>query len=576
MTLSRIFSFRIASGLMVVLLTVPFWAQAAKPMIAGQGQEIRVASPVPQELDAQLVYQFLLAEMALQRDHPEMARDLYLKLAQATHDSRVDRRAVEVSLYSHDEPAAIEAIGLWLRDNPHSSNAREVLAAVMLSQAQMPDVAGVWEKLLDGDALDRPNDFRNLDLVLAQHPDHAGALALARTLAAPYPDMAESHYLVGTQALAAKALPLALDEARRALEIRPDWEAAALLEGEVLQKQGRDDEARDFYQGFLKKNPGARDVQLYFARYLVEHKDYAAAREQFDQLLKGAPKNPDLTLAVGLLTLQLKDYPQAATLFKKALELGYHDPNVVRLYLGESYEEQKKWDEAGQWYGAVTEGDQYMVARIREASMWARQNQLDKGLALLDSIPASTPEQRDQKILARESMLSDAGQYQAAFNTLTTALRATPDDTDLLYERAIVADKLGHMDVLEHDLRRVIALKPQNAQAYNALGYSLADHSLRLNEARGLIQKAMTLSPEDPSIIDSLGWVEFRMGDLTQSVETLRRAYALQGDPEIAAHLGEAQWVSGDQMAARKTWESGLKTDPENETLKATVSRYLH
>ncbi len=576
MKLPRVLFSRIFPGLTIALLAVPLWAQAAKPVMTGQGQEVRTTSSVPQELDGQLVYQFLLAEMALQRDHPELARDLYLKLAQVTHDPRVDRRAVEVSLYSHDEPAAIEAIGLWLRDNPHSSNAREVLAAVMLSQAQMPDVSGVWEKLLADDKQDRLNDFRNLDLVLAQHPDHEGALALAKKLAEPYPDMAESHYLVGTQALAAKKLALALEESRTALEIRPDWESAALLEGEVLQKQGHRNEARDFYQGFLKKNPGARDVQLYFARYLVENKDYAAAREQFDQLLKGAPKNPDLTLAVGLLTLQLKDYSQATVLFKKALELGYHDPNVVRLYLGESYEEQKKWDEAGQWYGAVTEGDQYMVARIREANMWARQNQLDKGLALLDSIPANTPEQRDQKILARESMLSDAGQYQAAFDTLTSALKATPDDTDLLYERAIVADKLGHMDVLEHDLRRVIALKPQNAQAYNALGYSLADHSLRLNEAKGLIHKALMLSPEDPSIIDSLGWVQFRMGDLTKSVETLQQAYTLQDDPEIAAHLGEAQWVSGDQAAARKTWEGGLKTDPENETLKATVSRYLH
>ncbi|NDU92979.1 MAG: tetratricopeptide repeat protein [Ferrovum sp.] len=528
-----------------------------------------------QELTARLVYQLLLGEIAAQRDNFPVAVKTYLDLARTTHDPRVARRATEVALYAHDPKAAQEAINLWLVADPQSTEAREALAALLLSQGKLLDVEDALVRLLASDKADVGNDFRNLSVIFTEHPDHEAVLKLAERLAEPYPQVPEAHYLVGSSAFLAGKNDLALEEARTASRLRPGWEASALLEGRVLQDQDST-RARAFYQGFLTAYPRARDVRLLYARYLVELRDYPAAHTQFSILTHENPNNPDLTLAVALLTMQLKDYAGAEPLFLKALDQGYRDPNVVRYYMGQLYEEQKLWDKAAQWFGKVDGGEQLTSARIQVALMWAHQNQLQKALEILHAVPATTPEQQEQKVLAEEQMRRDAGDNQGAFDTLTQALQIVPNSPDLLYERAIVADKLNRMDVLEQDLRQVILLRPQYAHAYNALGYSLADRSMRLEEALGLIQKALSLAPNDPFIMDSLGWVQFRLGQLPESVATLKSAYALQEDPEIAAHLGEALWVSGDQGAARQTWEGSLKANPDNEVLLSVLHRFTH
>ncbi len=542
------------------------------PWVAAEHGGVALPS---QELTARLVYQLLLGEIAAQRDNFGVAVKTYLDLARSTHDPRVARRATEVALYAHDPKAAREALGLWLEAEPHSAEAREALAALLLSQGKLLDVEEVLAQLLAANKTDVGSDFRNLSVIFTEHPDHEAVLKMAERLAEPYPQVPEAHYLVGSSAFLAGKNEQALEEARTASRLRPGWEASALLEGRVLQEQDSG-QARAFYLDFLKTYPHARDMRLLFARYLVELRDYPAAREQFATLMGEAPNNPDLTLAVALLTMQLKDYAGAEPLFLKALDQGYRDPDVIRFYLGQVYEEQKLWDKAALWFGKVEAGEQLTAARIRVAMMWAHQNQLQKGLELLHAVPAPTQEQQEQKVLAEEQMRREAGDYQGAFDALTEALRHTPNSPDLLYERAIVADKLNRMDILEQDLRQVIALRPQYAHAYNALGYSLADRSLRLDEALGLIQKALTLAPNDPFILDSLGWVQFRMGHIPESIATLKSAYALQDDPEIAAHLGEALWVSGDQAAARQTWESSLKANPDNEALVSVLHRFVH
>jgi tetratricopeptide (TPR) repeat protein len=533
------------------------------------------AAEPPQELTPKLLYQILLAEIAAQRDQLGISVHVYQELARSTHDPRVAQRAAEMALYAHEPQEALAAISLWLEEEPASREAREALGALLLSEGRLQDARDVLVRLLAADKDRLGEDFRSLSLIFSQYQDHEAALELAQELAEPYPQVPESHYLVAATAYLAGKRDLALDAARRAAALRPGWEPAALLEARVLQEKDPA-EARRFYQGFIDRYPEAKDVRLTYARYLVDQKDYATARDQFNAILKEAPNNSELTLAVALLTLQLKDYAAAEPLFLKVLSQGYRDPDTVKFYLGQVSEEQKQWDRAAQWYGQVTSGDQVMSARIKVALMMARQNQVQKGLEMLRAIPATTPEQKEQLVLAEEQMKREAHDYQGAFDTLTQALKEDPDAADLLYERAIVADKLNRMDSLEKDLRRVIALRPDYAHAYNALGYSLADRDERLDEALDLIKKALALSPNDPFIIDSLGWVQFRMGKLEDSIATLKRAFTLQDDPEIAAHLGEVQWAAGDHVAARQTWENSLKTNPDSEVLQATMHRFAH
>ncbi len=523
-------------------------------------------------LTATLVYQLLLAEIAIQRDHLDLALHTYTELVRSTQDPRLAQRATEVALYAHQPEAVMAALDQWLKLDPQSLEARQTLSAVLLAQPELPDVQALLSRLLAADAPQVAMDFRNLNLVFMQHPDHAGALKLARALAEPYPQVPEAHYMLGTAAILAEQPELALSEAQKALQLQPGWEPAALLQARVLQIQDPA-QANEFYRSFLAQYPHSRDFRLAFARALVEQKDYAAAREQFKAVLSEAPDNADLTFAVALLTLQLKDYEQALPLLQQALDKHFHDPDLVRFYLGQAYEELKDWNQAAHWYEAVGPGDQEIQARIRDALMWSRLQQRTKALDLLQQTPVHTTEQKDLRTLAQEQVLRDAGDYQGAFDLLNEALKEHPDATDLLYEQAIVADKLDRMETLEQDLRRVMVLRPDYAQAYNALGYSLADRHIRLPEALALIQKALALAPQDPFIMDSLGWVQFRMGQVTQALGTLQQAYALQSDPEIAAHLGEVEWTLGDAALARKTWDQALKNDPSNELLNATVKR---
>lgn len=555
--------------------SAPLQESVVPPPAQEEGAEGRVdsAAALPgQELTATLVYQLLLAEIAIQRDHLGLALKTYTELVRSTHDPRLAQRATEVALYSHQPEAVLAALEQWLKLDPHSLSARQTLSAVLLAQPKLPDVQALLSRLLAVDAPQVAMDFRNLNLVFMQHPDHEGALALARTLAEPYPQVPEAHYMLGTAAALADQPELALSEAKMALQLRPGWEPAALLQGRVLQTQNTV-QADDFYQSFLAQYPQSRDLRLAFARTLVEQKNYEEARAQFKAVLAEAPDNADLTFAVALLTLQLKDYEQAIPLLQQALDKNFRDPDLIRFYLGQAYEEQKDWNQAAHWYEAVGPGEQETQARIRDALMWSRLQQKSKALEILQHTPVQTSEQRDLRTLAQEQVLREGGDYQGAFDTLTEALKTHPDSTDLLYERAIVADKLDRMETLEQDLRRVMVLRPDYAQAYNALGYSLADRQVRLPEALALIQKALALAPKDPFIMDSLGWVQFRMGQFKDALGTLQQAYDLQSDPEIAAHLGEVEWILGDSAQARKTWDQALKNDPSNELLNATVKR---
>lgn len=570
---------RLKSGWRRGVLAFLVWNGLQGVAWAEVGHGMMPPSPVEdtlphQELNARWVYQILLAEIAIQRDHFPLATRTYLDLARTTRDPRVARRATEVALYGHDLNAAEMALGLWLKEAPKSAAARETLGGILMSQPHLTEATPLVVTLLKADRNGLGDDFLALDMILSQHPDRSEALHFAQKITQPYPDIPEAHYLLATLAAEGGESTQAMDEVHEALRLRPDWSMAVALEGQLLQKTDPG-QALDLYQHFLQAHPDAEDVRLPYARSLVEQKRYADGRQQFVELLKRQPKQPELLLAVGLLDMQLGDYGTAENQFQEVLNQGYRDPDRVRFYLGQAAEEQHHWDQAVHWYQAVVEGEQRPLAQIRVALIEAQQGKVQQALDRLSHLPAGSPERLEQRTLAQEQIQRDAGDDQGAWETLTSALVSMPNSPDLLYERALVADKLNRMEDLEKDLRRVIQLRPDYAHAYNALGYSLAEHNMRLDEANTLISKALSLSPDDPFIIDSLGWVQFRQGHLADSVVTLKRAFALDQDPEIASHLGEALWSSGDQQQAREIWERTLKAHPDNSVLLATVHRFL-
>jgi tetratricopeptide (TPR) repeat protein len=531
------------------------------------------APTLPQQAMSQAVlFKLLLAEIALQRGQNNVAVQSFLELTRESKDPRIAQRATEVALNTRFFGAALETAGIWLAADQESQQARQILAALLVNQSRLADAQPHLEKWLAADKDNVGNGFMQLNSLLARHPDKAAVLQLTQTLAQPYPALPEAHYSVAQAAWAAGEVPLALAEIRAALNLRADWEPAALFQGQALQRTSNAD-ALNYYQGYLKTYPRAMDVRLSYARLLVSDKKYVEARGEFQVLLKEFPNNADVTMAVALLSLQLNDFDVAEAQLQHALETDYKDPDAVRFYLGQVNEERKRPEEALRWYSSVNTGDQYVPARARYAGILAKQGRLEDARKYLQDAGRSAAE-RVQFTQAEAQLLRDANDYRTAYDVLAQAVAKNPNSTELLYDQAMAAEKVDRIDVLESNLRKVIQLKPDYAHAYNALGYTLADRNTRLSEAYTLVEQALKLAPEDPFIMDSMGWVLYRMNQNDAALTFLKRAFEVRADAEIAAHLGEVLWAAGRQDEAKKVWAAALKDHPANELLSATVKKF--
>lgn len=532
----------------------------------------RVA-PLPNvELSEPILFKLTLAEIALQRGQPHVAVPAFLEVARETRDPRVARRATEVAWSARFMPAALEAATLWLQTDPGSARARQTVIALLVNQSRLDDALPHLQKWLASEPDRIGQNFLQLSSLVASHQDKAAILRMLRTLAADYPAVPEASLAVAQAAWNAEDQPAALAAARKALELRPGWELAALFQARALQRDSVD-QAVVFLEGFVKANPGARDARLNLARLLVAARRYPEARKQFEILVGEAPNNPEIAMAVATLSMQAKDFVAAELQLRRALEINPKDPDAVRLYLGQVNEELKRDDEALKWYASITHGPQFVAAQARYAGVLARQGKLADARKYLQDINAGDAQQRLQLTLAEAGLLREAHAYQEAFDFLGAAVAKTPDSPDLLYDYAMAAEKVNRMDALETNLRRVIAMRPTHAHAYNALGYSLADRNQRLEEARTLIETAHKLAPEDSYILDSLGWVLFRLGQNQEALGYLQRAYEARPDAEIAAHLGEVLWVLGRQAEAQKVWADALREQSKNDVLQGTVKR---
>jgi tetratricopeptide (TPR) repeat protein len=545
-------------------------AQAADAPDAADTEPSAARLPA-QELTEPLLYELLLAEIALQRGNPALAAQTYADLAQRTRDPRIARRAVEVANFARAPEIALQGARVWYEADPDSVQALQTLTALLVGARKVDEAEPLLAKLLERDGDAAAKGFQQLGRLLAGNPDKQANLRVVRALAKRHPQLPQAQLAIAQAALAANDDAAALAAARRARELRPDWDAAAIYEAQVLQRSSPERAARTL-AGFLERNPKAREARLAYARLLVGERKFAEARLQFETLLAAFPDNGDVRYAVGLLALQLKDFATAETSLKRLLEMGFRDPDGVRYMLGQAAEEQKKWQEAEQWYSAVRRGDQYLPARLRIANVIAKQGRLQEARKYLRALDTQG-EQGVQVLIAEAQLLRDANQNHDAFELLGKALQAQPEQPELLYDHAITAEKLERFDVLESNLRTLIRVKPDYAHAYNALGYSYAERNLRLPEARRLIERALELAPEDAYIIDSMGWVLYRMGNLEGAAEYLRRAYLGRPDAEIGAHLGEVLWQMGARAEAERVWREALEGHPENETLQKTLKR---
>ena len=586
MTVLRLFS----SSMIAAALALAAATAAAQPATAATAKPVAAQSESGTEpsLSADLFYRLLLGDVALQRGHPDVAARAYIDAAKDAQDPQLASRATEIAINSRQRALVEEAATLWKKLDPTAERPKQVLAALAANggHGDLPLSAGAEElrsrieHVLSQAALSGQGVgpvFLQLNGLFAQQADKRAVLDLIRDVAQPYPTSAEAHFAVALAAFVVRpgdegTEAVAANEIDRALQLKPDWDRAAVLKGEILARKSKAAQIA-WLESFVAKEPLSKAANGALAQAYIGEKRYADARALMQKLWDREPSSHELEFAVAAIALQMKDYPEAERLITELKRAGYGEPGAMDLYLAQIAEEQKQYDKAIEHYRAITDGDRAWLAKLRIGVMYGKEGKVEQAQHWLEGLDAVTPEQKIQVRQTQAQVLREAGDDAGAYRVLEKGLADHPDAPDLIYDLAMVAEKLNRVDEAEARLKHLVELKPDDAQALNALGYTLVDRTPRTNEGYALIERAHKLSPEDPFILDSMGWALYRLGRLDEAEKYLQRALDDRPDPEIAAHLGEVLWRKGDRARARALWKEQLAAHPDNAVLKETIRR---
>ena len=525
-----------------------------------------------QELSALMLYQFLLGDIALQRGMSDLGAQAYLELAQSTRDPRVARRAAQIAIEAHAYDRALEAIKLWQTLEPRAPQAMQMQLALLLGSGRLAEATPLFQALLAKPGANQGLIFMQAHALLQRMKDKSAALIWLKKMAEDYPSLAEGHWAVAQLAAVLDQLELAESEVALAIQLRPDWDQPAVLEAQLWLPR---DTAKGLalLKKYLDSHPENDETRLYYARALLDNKYFAPAREQFQRLLNAKPGSAEVAFAIALLSLQLGELDRAEQELRQSLLAGNKDESTVHYYLAQLQEARKNEAAAIGEYHAVTSGEYVFAARLREAQLLYQSGQLQAARAVLHEVPATQSQQAINLLLMEAQMLRESNQHALGFELLSRGLTQFPQQPQLLFEAGMMADKLGKLAIFEQLMRQLISVAPDAAQAYNALGYSFLERNVRIAEGMKLVEKAYQLAPDDAAIMDSMGWGYFRQGDLIKSSEFLHRAYALNPDPEIAAHLGEVLWKNGNKTEAQVVLQDAIKRHPDNKLLLALIKK---
>ena len=548
--------------------------QSAAPVPQSSAAVETQADLPKQELTEQVLFGLLLADVAAQRGKSELSVQTYVDLAHTTRDLRVARYATYLAFESGQLDKAREMSKLWQKLEPGSLRAQQMLTTLLLGNGKLDEARPHLVNLLVTNPDHVGEIFLQIFPLLTRLPVKEASYSLLQDLAQPYPRVAESHWVLAQLAAAASKTDEALAEARLAYDLRPEWDKAAQLLAQLLLGQSPQ-QGFTVLKKYLAAYPDNKEVRLFYARALMEQKQYSLARTEFLWLLAIYPDSSELTFAVALLSLEMGEFDRAEKELQQTLTNGEKNQNAVYYYLGQVSEAKKNNEAALQNYLKVEGGEYEYSAQLRTAYLLSKAGKLEEARQKLHQIDAQSDSQRTQLLILEAQMLRDAKQQEAAYQLLSLSLEKSPDLPELLYETAMLADQIGKHETFEQMIRKLIQIKPDYAHGYNALGYSLLDRNERVEEGMKLVEKAYQLVPGDAAIMDSVGWGHYRQGNLAKSEEFLRRAYAANQDPEIAAHLGEVLWVKGDKKEAAQILQEALKLHSDNAPLMAVVKKFL-
>ncbi len=596
---------RAISALALLLITgatLPEWARA-------QAEAADAAAPVVNsQLDERLFYELLVGEMALNSGDAGSAYELMLDAARRTRDETLFRRSVDIALQARAGDQALAATRAWRLARPDSLDAVRLQLQVLLLLNRPASLGEPLKVLLaQTPAPERPGLRSALPRLLQRASDPKGVATAIEEALKPYRDQPGTRVAArvaqGRAWLEARDPDRALALAHEAQALDPSAPGPALLALELMRDRPAAEELVRQHLGQPAVDSG---VRVAYARLLTNAQRYGDATVQLQALTRQQPELAAPYLSLGALELELKHVPEGEAALLRYISLteqaaakagsvqrpeaaaadsdgdGDDDDGASRpeqglvqawLMLAQSAEQRSDYAAAERWLAKVDDPQRALEVQQRRASILARQGKMAQARELIRRVPEKSADDGRAKLLAEAGLLRDAKDWKSAYEVLGAASQKYPDDADLLYEQAMMAEKVDRVDDMERLLRKVIELKPDNAHAHNALGYSLADRQQRLPEARQLIQRALELAPGDPFITDSLGWVEYRLGHRDEALRLLRGAYSSRPDPEIGAHLGEVLWSLGLRDEALRVWREAKGREPGNDVLLETLAR---
>ncbi len=566
-----------------------------------------LAAPGPQRpevssssIDAQLFYQLLIGEMELRGGEAGTAYEVILDAARRTRNEQLFRRAVEIALQARAGDQALAATRAWRGAAPQSLDAMRMELQILTALNRVADAAEPLSALLAATPeAERASLVAGVPGFMQRAGDRQQAAQLIEKLLTPYlakeATRVQARVAIGRGWLAADEGGRALALAKQAHDDDANASGPALLALELMTKQP---EAESLVLATLSRPGSDPSLRLAYVRALAGAQRYTDAIAQLQTVTRQQPELAAPWLTLGALYLETRQAKDGEAALQRYIELTQAQTKSATpepaesedeaaeaattpsqglsqawLLLSQAAEQRGDFGAASGWLDKVDDPRRAVEVRTRRASLLARQGKLAEARALLRETPEGDPGDARAKLVAEAEVLRDVKQWAAAYEVLGEAVARFPTDTDLLYEQAMMAEKLARYDDMERLLRKVIELKPDHAHAHNALGYSLADRGVRLPEARQLVQRALALMPGDPFIADSLGWVEFRAGNNAEATRLLRQAYAARPDTEIGVHLGEVLWVAGQKDEARRIWRESRGRDAANEVLLETLAR---
>ena len=533
---------------------------SVQPMVESEGGE------------GDLLFNILSAEISAQQGDHDAAYLYYLRATALSEHPEIAERSAKLSIHGANIEQTIGATQRWVEKDPDNIEARRILGALLLRGGDQQKAAEQFKQLIQLKGKDLLSGFQLVAEQLRKEPNAIAATQVLSMLVEYSAEDAAAWYVQGWYYSKKRNAKKALVSVDQALKIRPDWGRAVVLRVTILEMLGRADEVVNLLKQQVKRSPKDVDILQRYGKALISQKRNSEALQQFKKAYKLSPRSAEILSALALLEIDQKQFKRARKHLLQLREMNGQS-DKANYYLGELEETVGNDQQAVEHYASVSHGMLHFNARVRMATLLAK-DKVEKGLSILHGLTTHSDQQRTQLLLLEGGLLEDASRYQEAVKVYDQALELSPDNEEILYARAMAGDLAGDLALLERDLHTILDKNPKHYHAWNALGYTLTLRTERYAEAQGYLQKAMELRPKDFYVLDSMGWVLYKMGDVEQALKYLNRAFDANRDAEVAAHLGEVRWVSGDKGGAKEAWSVAKEIDKNNQILRDTLKRF--